>query len=563
MRRKIKKAIAVVLAIIMTFTAAEFVTMALIEQPEMPDIYDVEQHENVLTEGDYEFTVSDGEATIVKISKNCGGEFVVASTLGGYPVTKIAKSAFLSCEKLTSVKIPSSVTTLGDMVFRKCTNLESVIIPSSVTSIGDWLFEDCYKLTNITIDQDNPNYSTDENGVLFNKDKSELLFYPNTSGLTSYVIPDTVTRLGNYAFAECNLSNIEIPASVTEIGNYAFYCCQKMEKITVDEENPNYSSDEYGVLFNKDKSTLLQCPRQMTSYEIPESVTDIAEYAFYFCSLKSVKIPDSVTNIGKAAFHSTLLTSVEIPDSVTNIGNGAFAYCHNLTSIKLSDNMTSISPHMFFGCYYLTDIIFGSKITSIGKYAFYDCSRLTSIEIPDGITSIGEYAFSQTKIKNITIPTSVTKLGEYSFYAVGVENIYYSGTPEQWNKIDKKSAIFADATIHFNSSGHNHCYDAKITTPPTCTQDGTVTFTCNVIMSGTYNFRDCTVIDTVPCAHTFTETIPATGHVDADSDGKCDECGAGLNGSQGDNEENNSKNFFEKIADFFKKIFDWFRSLFK
>ena len=164
----------------------------------------------------------------------------------------------------------------------------------------------------------------------------ERAFY-NCTSLTSVTIPHSVTSIGGWAFSGCtSLTSVTIPDSVTSIGVGAFASCTSLTGIWVAEGNSHYSSDVSGVLFNKDKTTLVQCSGAFSgSYAIPDSVTSIVGYAFDGCaSLTSVTIPDSVTSIGSSAFEGcTSLTSVTIPDSVTSIGSCAFYGCDNLTDV--------------------------------------------------------------------------------------------------------------------------------------------------------------------------------------------------------------------------------------
>ena len=238
-------------------------------------------------------------------------------------VTSIGEYAFYNCTSLTSVAIPDSVTSIGDDAFSNCKSLTSVTIPDSVTSIGEYAFYNCRSLTSVTIPDSVTSIGDDA--------------FSNCKSLTSVTIPDSVTSIGKWAFSECkSLTSVTIPDSVTSIGDAAFASCTSLTGIWVAEGNSHYANDASGVLFNKDKTTLVQCPGAFSgSYAIPNSVTSIVGYAFDGCaSLTSVTIPDGVTSIGRYAFHDCRsLTSVTIPDSVTSIGVWAFCDCTSLTDV--------------------------------------------------------------------------------------------------------------------------------------------------------------------------------------------------------------------------------------
>ena len=215
-------------------------------------------------------------------------------------VTIIGDYAFYRCTRLTSITIGNSVTGISDYAFGNCDSLTSITIPDSVTSIGNRAFVSCDSLTSIEVDKNNQYYKSID-GNLYSKDGKKLIQYAIGKTATSFVIPSSVTSIGDDAFYGCtSLTSITIPDSVTSIGSLAFYRCTRLTSIT-----------------------------------IPDSVTGIGDEAFSFCdSLTSITIPDSVTGIGYWAFyHCDSLTSITIPDSVTGIGDEAFCYCKSLTDV--------------------------------------------------------------------------------------------------------------------------------------------------------------------------------------------------------------------------------------
>ena len=301
----------------------------------------------------------------------------------------ICDEAFSGCRSLTGIVIPESVISIGDGAFFFCRFLSGIVISNSVASIGDSAFEGCSSLEYISLPKSviclngnpffywngkleclSPNFIY-EDDVLFNKDKSKIISFRNQA-VKSYIIPSSVTSIGDSAFAGCSsLSNIAIPSSVNSIGDWAFSGCSSLEYISLPKNviclngnpffnwngkldclSPNFIYED-DVLFNKNKSKIISFRNQaVISYVIPDSVTSIGDRAFSGCSfLFGIVIPSSVTSIGDRTFCGcSFLTEVDIPDSVTSIGNGAFYDCNSLRSVVIPDSVTSIGERVFSGC---------------------------------------------------------------------------------------------------------------------------------------------------------------------------------------------------------------------
>ncbi len=289
-----------------------------------------------------------------------------------------------------------------------------------------------------------------------------------------------VTRIYGSAFINCTeVTHVYIPGSVTiiESGTFAWI---NLKGIHVDENNPNYCSDD-GVLFNKDKTSLLRVPETLTEYVVPNSVTIIDNYAFQGCSkLRNVTIRDNVTSIGNSAFSDcTNLVGIKIPDSVKTIGSSAFYNCGNLNTVDFGNSVTTIGDYAFNYCSSLTTISLPDSVSDINR-AFNYCYGLISIDIGDGVNMIKSGAFfCCDKLSSITIGSGVTHIVSGAFGGCeSLINVYYRGTEEQWNNViigDDNYYLTDRATIHYI---HDCQWDeGTITKDPSCVP-GVKTYTC-------------------------------------------------------------------------------------
>ena len=269
-------------------------------------------------------------------------------------------------------------------------------------------------------------------------------------------IPDSVTSIKNLAFFGCeNLMSIILPNNVTSIGNNPFAGCARLNQIVVRPDHPTLATID-GVLFSKADKRLVWYPmaREDTTYEVPQGILMIGDYAFCRCeSLGSIILPNSVTSIGNEAFiWCENLTDITLPDSVTSVGNEAFTSCKSLMSITIPNSVTNMGDNPFTYCENLNQVVVRpdhpalgtidgvlfSKadkrlvwypmaregtvyevpqgILIIGDGAFERCPRLTDIILPNSITNIGDRAFFWCEnLRSITFPDSVTSIGNRAF----------------------------------------------------------------------------------------------------------------------------------------------------
>jgi len=300
-------------------------------------------------------------------------------------VQNIADYAFYRCFQLVDITIPEHATNIGDYAFADCPSLRDVSIPDRVKSIGASAFQSCWRLTSLTIGD----------GVTSIAPEA----FVGCRALESVNIGDGVTTIWPWAFANCtNLTNVVIGAGVTNIAtgyDRAFEDCSSLSAITVQPDNPTYSSVA-GVLFDKTRRTLVLYPAaRIGDYAVPEGVMKIGDYAFESCTaLTNVTLPNSVTNIAGWAFRLCVkLSSILLGENVISIGEGAFANCDRLKSIVFPDSVRDIGPSAFHGCMRLERVIMGRNVAHIGQGAFQICSSLREIFFMGNSPSLGSYPF--------------------------------------------------------------------------------------------------------------------------------------------------------------------------
>lgn len=385
--------------------------------------------------------------------------------------------AFYGSE-LTQITIPNTIQKIGANAFENCDNIEQVIIPEGIIEIGSGAFSNCDNLKYIQI----PN-SVEKVSYAFNSNQLKTVgpigsgcnieigwskkvpdyAFSRCNNISSIIIPEGVTSIGNGAFSDCStLEYVRIPASVVYIGDRSsvytgvFSDCDKLTSAGPIGSNSNI---EYGWKIEIPEDAFSNCD-SLISVDILDGIISIGNSAFSGCnSLANVNIPESVNTIENSAFSDcNKLNNVTISGGVTNMGDSVFRNCNNLSSISIKNGVSTIGSDMFYGCSSLTKVDIPNSVTSIGRSAFFGCSSLNSVTIPESVNTIEWYTFNNcTNLSSVAIPKSVIRINGNAFSGCdNLTDIYYSGSEADWNTIDIDSYYnedLTDATIHYNSTG--------------------------------------------------------------------------------------------------------------
>lgn len=349
---------------------------------------------------------------------------------------RLGDGVFDCCKKLKSINIPEKLTVLPDALFNAC-DFETFEIPAHIEKVGSRVFSLNPNFEEITVAEGNLNYCA-ENGLLMNKEKTEIVFiapaylqgkcevpvsvkkineyaFVGCSSIDEITLPEGLEEIETNAFGGCGFETLTIPDSVTTIGKAAFTNCDNLEEVTI--------GDGLKVI----EPFLFSCCDNLETVNFGSSVKTIEYEAFIDCSsLKAVNLNDGLEVIKQQVFKNcTNLEYLVMPNTVTEIENDLFRDCKKLINVTLSENLTVISQDCFSGCVELRYIDIPDSVTEIHSDAFFDCIDLREVNIGSGLVYIAPCAFCNcNSLTKITIPDNVTKFEIYSIGYSAQNNIY-------------------------------------------------------------------------------------------------------------------------------------------
>ncbi len=378
----------------------------------------------------------------------------IPSEIDGLPVTVIGDNAFYKCRSLESVTIPESIKEIQENAFWVCMALKEINIPSSVEKIATDSFYYCTSLEKINVSADNQFFS-DIDGVMFNKNQTELLRFPINYYLTEYTVPDTVTAVGDSAFTFCkNTTDITLPNGLEKIGTYSFGFCQNLKNINIPDSVKTIGVDAFSGCENlenvdvsydklKDMKIMPQLSFKGTNwFEKFDNgngvIIDNILFRYVGEYDEVLTIDENIKSLATGCLFSSNIKKCIIPSHITEISAGAFAYSSELKEVVIGDNVKSIKEEAFLGCEDIKSIIIPKNVEEIGEYAlgYSGGSRVRSPNCCAKLvynTSLNEYSdakFSQTISDALLnsyekpeeeIPSNIKKYDDFIIYG-------YTGT---------------------------------------------------------------------------------------------------------------------------------------
>ena len=493
----------------------------------------------------WQFTIENGKARIyggllksaIEVTR---GHVDVPDRLGGSPVKVIGSYAFNAqtnitsitipegieemefyacrgCTSLRSIDLPSTLRTMGNAVFIGCTNLLVGVVPDGVTTMGRDMFSNCKSMTSVTFSR--------------NVKSLDAMTCYHCDSLTHVEIPYGVTNIGVSAFSYCgNLVTVSIPDTVESIGNYAFNNCPNLEPfglpsglkvlnplfsgspkirtitipaatqavdgyafagdydwIGVDSGN-NYFESVDGVLYSKDRTTLVAWPNGITPVAIQPGTLRIAERAFMNNkSTFALVLPAGLQRVGKWAFSGCSgISSLSLPSSMLEIGDGAFRWCSGMESVTFANGIRTIGCEAFMNCTRLSEVVLPPSVTLIATnafrvcsllssvriesehaeiqdWAFWGCSSLRSLYLSDGVWRVGNRAFDSAQLEDGLVVRGTTVVGFAATHATAV-NVTEGVTEIESNVFDDYSFtdLYLPSTIErIASRAFKYCHDLR------------------------------------------------------------------------------------------------------
>ncbi len=467
---------------------------------------------------------------------------------------RIGYEAFYRCEKMETLDLGNGVEAIEGDAFGYCLKLKKIVIPDSVTSMGSYAFNYCQSATELVIGKGlkavpycafGSNYELTSVTIPDNIEEIGSYAFGSCQSLTQINWPSKLLKIGSYAF-EYNyaLTSVSIPDTVTEIGTDAFRYCTALEQIhigkgvlnmdfvntvssdtalktiTVHKDNPSFSSDENGVLFNKDKTKLIRMGRGYEgSYKIPATVTTIGAYAFSYCqSLTSLDVSQSsVETVESNAFrYCDKLTTLEFPSTLKKIREYALRSCTALETVALGNSLEEIEGYAFYGCSKLNGVVLPDTCQSIGNYCFYSCGSLTDVDLGEGLLYIRYESFYNCRnLKSISLPDSLQSIESYAFEYTGLESIKIPdsltsmGTSVFNGCNSLKTVVWGSGMNSIPGSTFSGCTAMEAMDIPStvtsvsdyafsgCTALADVTFNEGLTYIGSYAFNGCTALKSV------------------------------------------------------------------